>query len=74
MATKRKEARLLGYEIMFNRKGQLITQRTTTDITKLKDTLNIKDFSLLQSVIRSGTRELDEVHNKIEAELNSRKG
>ena len=36
--------------------------------------LTKENFNLLQSVIRSGTRELDSVHNKIEADLNARKG
>ena len=68
------EAKLLSYTILFNRKGQLITERTSTDIKKLEKKLTKENFNLLQSVIRSGTRELDSVHNKIEADLNARKG
>ena len=71
--TKRKEARLLGYKVLFNKQGQLITERTTTDITILAKQLTKEDFNLLQSTIRSATRELDAVHNKIEADLNARK-
>jgi len=74
MKTKRMEAKLLSYTILFNRKGQLITERTSTDIKKLEKKLTKENFNLLQSVIRSGTRELDSVHNKIEADLNARKG
>ncbi len=74
MKTKRTEAKLLSYTILFNRKGQLITERTSTDIKKLEKKLTKENFNLLQSVIRSGTRELDSVHNKIEADLNARKG
>ena len=74
MKTKRTEAKLLSYTILFNRKGQLITERTSTDIKKLEKKLTKENFNLLQSVIRSGTRELDAVHNKIEADLNARKG
>jgi len=70
---KREEAKLLGYEILFNKQGQLISERTSTDITKLKNQLTKEDFNLLQSTVRSATRELDAIHNKIEADLNARK-
>tara|TARA_R100001369_G_scaffold88388_1_gene124903 strand:- start:523 stop:750 length:228 start_codon:yes stop_codon:yes gene_type:complete len=70
---KREEAKLLGYAILFNRQGQLITERTSTDITKLKNQLTKEDFNTLQATVRSATRELDEVHSKIEADLNFRK-
>ena len=66
---KREEAKLLGYAILFNRQGQLITERTSTDITKLKNQLTKEDFNTLQATVRSATRELDEVHSKIEADL-----
>lgn len=70
---KREEAKLLGYAILFNKQGQLIAERTSTDITKLKDQLTKEDFNTLQSIVRSATRELDEVHSKIETDLNFRK-
>lgn len=70
---KREEAKLLSYAILFNRQGQLITERTSTDITKLKDQLTKEDFNILQATLRSATRELNEVHSKIEADLNFRK-
>ena len=69
---KREEAKLLAYTVLFNKQGQLITERISTDIKKLKKFLNKEDFNLLQSVVRSATRELDGVHNKIEADLNAR--
>jgi hypothetical protein len=70
---KREEARLLSYALLFNKQGQLITERTSTDITKLQDQLTKEDFNTLQTTVRTATRELDEVHSKIEADLNSRK-
>ena len=70
--TKREEAKLLGYAILFNKQGQLISERTSTDLSKLKKHLSKEDFNLLQSTMRSATRELDSVHNKIEADLNGR--
>jgi len=70
---KREEAKLLAYAILFNKQGQLITERTSTDITQLKKHLTKEDFNLLQTTIRNTNRELDNVHNKIEADLNGRK-
>tara|TARA_R110002020_G_scaffold168750_1_gene357706 strand:- start:447 stop:677 length:231 start_codon:yes stop_codon:yes gene_type:complete len=70
---KRKEAKLLGYEILFNRQGQLITERVSVDITKLKQHLTKEDFNLLRSIMRSASKELDKVHDKIEVDLNARK-
>ena len=69
---KREEAKLLAYTVLFNKQGQLITERISTDIKKLKKFLSIEEFNLLQSVLRSATTELDAVHNKIEADLNAR--
>jgi|TARA_R100001460_G_scaffold105294_1_gene151792 hypothetical protein len=69
---KREEAKLLAYTVLFNKQGQLITERISTDIKKLKKFLSKEEFSLLQSVLRSASTELDAVHNKIEADLNAR--
>jgi BMFP domain-containing protein YqiC len=69
---KREEAKLLAYTVLFNKQGQLITERISTDIKKLKKFLSREEFNLLQSVLRSASTELDAVHNKIEADLNAR--
>jgi|TARA_R110002012_G_C11591404_1_gene606266 hypothetical protein len=69
---KREEAKLLAYTVLFNKQGQLITERISTDIKKLKKFLSKEEFNLLQSVLRSASTELDAVHNKIEADLNAR--
>ena len=69
---KREEAKLLAYTVLFNKQGQLITERISTDIKKLKKFLSKEEFNLLQSVLRSATTELDAVHNKIEEDLNAR--
>ena len=67
------EAKLLGYTLLYNRAGQLITERTSVDIRKLKKYFTDEEYSLLKSVIREGKVELDSIHNKIEANLNARK-
>ena len=73
MKTKRKEATLMGYKLLYNRSGKLITERTSTDITELKPYFSKEEYSTLQTVIRETTVKLDEIHNYVEANLNARR-
>jgi hypothetical protein len=73
MRTKREEAKLLGYELLYNRAGNLVTERTSVDIKELKKYFSVEEYATLQTVIREATKKLDEVHNYIEANLNARK-
>ena len=70
---KRKEATLLGYKVLYNRSGKLITERLSTDISKLKPYFSKEEYATLQTVVREGTKKLDEIHNYIESNLNARK-
>ena len=70
---KNKEATLLGYKFIYNRSGKLVTERVSTDITKLKKFLTKEDYVLLTTIVRELTVHLDTIHNKIEAHLNARK-
>ena len=72
MKTKLKEARLLGYTLMYDKSGKLITERISTDIEKLKPYFTDEEFYTLKTTIRKATTELDKIHNKIEADLNCR--
>ena len=72
MKSKKEEAVLLGYKVLYNRAGKLITERTSTDIKKLKPYFTNEEYATLQTVIREGTVKLDEIHNHIEANLNAR--
>ena len=73
MRIKRDEATLLAYKLIYNRAGNLITERTSTDIRELKKYFSVEEYATLQTVIREATKKLDEVHNYIEANLNARK-
>ena len=73
MRTKREEAQLLCYRLLYNRAGNLVTERTSVDIKELKKYFTVEEYSTLQTVIREATKKLDEVHNYIEANLNARK-
>ena len=69
----KKEATLLGYKVLYNRAGKLITERTSTDITLLKQYFTAEEYATLQTVVREGTNKLVEIHNYIEANLNARR-
>ena len=64
---KRKEATLLGYKFLYDKSGKLITERITTDITKLKEHFKPEDYAVLEVVMR------DSIHQDIENHLNARK-
>ena len=68
----KKEATLIGYKVLYNRAGKLITERVSTDIKELKPYFTEEEYATLQTVIREGTNKLDEIHNYIEANLNTR--
>ena len=68
----KKEATLLGYKFIYNRAGKLVTERVSTDITKLKPHLTVEEYETLKVIIREATVKLDEIHNFVESSLNAR--
>jgi len=72
MRTKRTEAKLLGYTLFYDRTGKLVTERTSTDISKLKKYFTKEEFNTLTVVLREATTKLDTIHNEIEDHLNAR--
>ena len=68
----KQEAILLGYKVLYNRAGKLITERVSTDIKELKPYFTDEEYATLQTVMREGTVKLDEIPNHIEANLNAR--
>ena len=72
MSTKRKEAKILGYKLLYDRTGKLITERTSTDITELKKFLTKEEYNTLNTVVRETTTQLDKIHKYLEDYLNSR--
>jgi len=73
MKNKKKEAVLIGYKILFDRKGNLITERISTDIKKLKKYFNVEDYNILRSTLHEATLRLNEIHSQIEVALDARK-
>tara|TARA_E500000305_G_scaffold1760_2_gene1655 strand:- start:228 stop:461 length:234 start_codon:yes stop_codon:yes gene_type:complete len=72
MKTRRNEAKLLSYTLLYDRSGKLVTERTSTDITELKKYFTLEEYETLKTIMREATQQLDTVHNHIEACLNAR--
>lgn len=73
MTNKNNEATLVGYKLLFDTKGNLVTERLSTDIEKLKKSLSKEDYSLLKTIISETQTKLDKIHIEIENSLDSRK-
>jgi len=72
MKTKRNEAQLLAYRLLYDKSGNLVTERTKVDITELKKHLAPQDYENLRIIIREATVKLDAIHSYIESYLNAR--
>ncbi len=72
MKTKRKEALVLGYKLLYDRSGKLVSERTSTDISSLKAYLSKEEFHTLDTVLREATLKLDGVHAYLENYLSAR--
>jgi len=70
--SKRKEATLISYKLLYDRYGKLVTERTTTDISSLKKFLTTEEFTNLKTILREATTKLDSIHSYIETHLNAR--
>ena len=73
MINKKNEAVLLGYKLLFDSKGNLVTERTSTDLAAMKESFSEKDYHLLTSVLFETKTRLDKIHIEIEKALDSRK-
>ena len=72
MRTKRKEALVLGYKLLYDRSGKLVSERTSTDMTILKKYLTKEEYNTLDTVVREATLKLDGVQKYLEDYLNAR--
>ena len=70
--SKRKEAQVLGYKLLYDRTGKLVSERTSPDITSLKKYLSKEEYNTLDTVIREATLKLDGIHKYLEDYLNAR--
>jgi len=73
MTSKKHEAKLLQYTLLYDRTGKLVTERVSTDIEKLKSFLSTEEYELLNTTLRECTKKLDDIHIYIENHLDARK-
>ena len=69
---KKKEATLISYKLVIDQKGKVYIERSLSDIDQLKKRLKPVLFNTLKQVLKRTSSELDKIHNKVEADLNSR--
>tara|TARA_X000001316_G_C911737_1_gene26902 strand:- start:607 stop:837 length:231 start_codon:yes stop_codon:yes gene_type:complete len=72
MKTIRKEAKLLSYTLLYDKSGNLITERTSVDIKALEEHMPKQEYETLKLILREATQKLDAVHSHIENCLNAR--
>ena len=66
-----KEANILSYRILFDTKGQLITEISGLPIKDAGKAFSGSDLKIIQTVIRVGRRKMNNIHNELEAELDA---
>ena len=68
---KAKEANILSYRILFDTKGQLITELSGLPLKDAGKAFKGSDLKIIQTVIREGRQKLNTIHNELEAELDA---
>ena len=68
---KAKEANILSYRILFDTKGQLITEISGLPLKDAGRAFSGSDLKIIQTVIREGRQKMNNIHNHLEAELDA---
>jgi len=68
---KAKEANILSYRILFDTKGQLVTEVGGLPIEDAKKVFKGTDLKIIQTIIREGRQRIFNIHNELEEELDS---
>ena len=68
---KSKEANILSYRILFDTKGQLITEMSGLPIGDAKKAFSGSDLKIIETILRETKQKLLNIHNDLEAELNA---
>ena len=68
---KAKEANILSYRILFDTKGQLVTEVSGLPIEDANKVFKGTDLKIIQTIIREGRQRISNIHNELEAELDA---
>ena len=68
---KAKEANILSFRVLFDSKGQLVTEVGGLPIEDAKKVFKGTDLKIIQTIIREGRQRIFNIHNELEAELDA---
>ena len=68
---KAKEANILSFRVLFDSKGQLVTEVGGLPIEEAKKVFKGTDLKIIQTIIREGRQRIFNIHNELEEELDS---
>ena len=68
---KAKEANILSFRVLFDSKGQLVTEVGGLPIEEAKKVFKGTDLKIIQTIIREGRQRIFNIHNELEAEIDS---
>ena len=68
---KAKEANILSFRVLFDGKGQLVTEIGGLPIEDANKVFKGTDLNIIQTIIREGRQRIFNIHNELEAELDS---
>ena len=68
---KAKEANILSYRILFDTKGQLITEISGLPMQDAGKAFKGSDLKIIQTVIREGRQRIEKLHTELENELSA---
>ena len=68
---KAKEANILSFRVLFDGKGQLVTEVGGLPIEDVNKVFKGTDLKIIQTIIREGRQRIFNIHNELEAELDS---
>jgi len=68
---KAKEANILSFRVLFDSKGQLVTEVGGLPIEDANKVFKGTDLKIIQTIIREGRQRIFNIHNELEAELDS---
>ena len=67
-----KEANLISYAVLIDKKGKLVTEQKIADISVIKNELNPITYSTLETIMRTAKSEFTKIHTVLETELDAK--
>jgi hypothetical protein len=68
---KAREANILSFRVLFDGKGQLVTEIGGLPIEDANKVFKGTDLKIIQTIIREGRQRISNIHNELEAELDA---